>query len=194
MHTLPISSLAMAGIGPPSDGERSVVFRHGGGLRIRRYSAALYALYSRSTTVVVQASAKQVPMLGQETASVPWTVGGRVALLQCPPAIVPAAKPPIGPPPNGITIGQLSPIAQQLVPAEHERLERAPPAGSLGPAFNDQDCPPSLETSTELVFGAAVKGTGTAMQYERLGHERSSIAPERAGIRPADQVAPPLAL
>jgi hypothetical protein len=132
-------------------------------LRIRRYSAVLYALYSRSTTVVVQASAKQLPMLGQETASVPRTVGGSAALRQRPPVVV-AAKAPIGPPPNGITIGQLSPIAQQLARAEHDRLETAPPAGSLGPASNDQDCPPSPETSTELVLGAAVRGIGTATQ------------------------------
>jgi hypothetical protein len=72
--------------------------------------------------VVVQASAKQVPMLGQETASVPWTAGGRAALRQCPAvSVVVAAKAPLGPPPNGIIHGQLSPIAQQLAGAEHER-------------------------------------------------------------------------
>ena len=109
-------------------------------------------------------------------------------------SVVAAAKAPVGPPPNGISIGQLSPIAQQLALAEHDRLETALPAGSAGPASNDQDSPPSLDTSTELVFGAPVLGTGTDIQYDGLTHESASMAPPRAGTRAADQVDPASAL
>jgi len=112
----------------------------------------------------VKATAKQVPTLGQETASVPSTPGGRVALRQRSGLSVEAAKPTIGQPPIGISIGHSSPIAQQLARTEHETLQTVPPGGSAGPVSNDQDRPASVETSTELVVGAAVKEVGTAMQ------------------------------
>jgi hypothetical protein len=133
-----------------------------------RCNGVLYALYCRRTTVVVQANAKHVPTLGQETTSVPWTPGGRAARRQSTgPSVVAAAKAPLGPLPFEIDTCHLLPMAQQPLGAKHEMLHRAPPGGRSGPASIDQERPPPVAIT--YAFAGPKRAVRNYMFEETIG-------------------------